>query len=149
MMDKRVKKAIKTTVIVLISPFILIFLAYLILYITMPISRSNESVREYVLDKIPIGTSREEAISMVDDHWKWEVEMFIDHGLRLHDNYTGVNLSRMYIEKNDIELIGEKTILVYLGEFYSPFHTAVFAYLAFDENDKLIEVGISRDVDAP
>ncbi len=44
-------------------------------------------------------------------------------------------------------IVGKKVIFVELGEFHSPFHTIVFAYLAFDENDCLIEVAIRRDID--
>lgn len=44
-------------------------------------------------------------------------------------------------------IVGKKVIFVELGEFHSPFHTIVFSYLAFDENDCLIEVAIRRDID--
>ena len=41
-----------------------------------------------------------------------------------------------------------KSMFVELGEFYCLFHTAVFIYTAFDEDDKLIEIVIRRDVDS-
>ena len=43
----------------------------------------------------------------------------------------------------------EEMMSVELGEYSLSFHTAVFAYLAFDENRQLIDAAIRRDIDAP
>ena len=143
------RKLRKITFIILISPFVLILLTYSILFITTPISRSNKSVREYVLDTIPLGTSYNDTTEIINSHDKWKFKYeYIDHGLILHDNYQAIDLSKSYIEEQDIDVIGEKMICIKLGEYYSPFYTVTFAYLAFNETDELIEVGIIRDVDA-
>ena len=47
------------------------------------------------------------------------------------------------------QIVGVQSICVELGKFYGPLHTEIFVYLAFDEDDKLIEVSIRRDIDAP
>jgi hypothetical protein len=146
-MKNKFKKIIKTVVIIIVSLILLPFVSYGILLITVPISRSNESVRNYVFRQIPIGTRYNEVVEIIDNHDKWEIIRYIDNGLVLRDNYRGKDPSKASVEKYNLEVIGEKMILIELGEFYAPFHTSVQAYLTFDENDMLIEVGIRRDID--
>lgn len=153
-MKKNIKKAIKRILVIFISIVMLPFLAYGILLLTVPISRSNESVRSYVLSKIPMGTSWDNAVELIDKKG-WKIELTdIEHGLRI--NAAG----KAYFASDDemingaedpenVRIVGTKSMFVKLGEYDAPFNTAVFAWLAFDENNELVEAVIRRDIDAP
>lgn len=148
------KKAIKRIVIILIVIVALPFLAYGLLLLTTPISRSDESVRDYVFRQIPAGTSWEDAIAIIEEE-EWEIEeTSTDSGLRINDvagNVSFATSEEMLYGVNDSEttrIVGTQAMYVRLGEYYGPFHEAVFAYLAFDENGELVEVAIRRDIDA-
>ena len=148
------KKAIKRIVIILIVIVALPFLAYGLLLLTTPISRSDESVRDYVFRQIPAGTSWEDAIAIIEEE-EWEIEeISTDSGLRINDvagNVSFATSEEMLYGVKDSEttrIVGTQAMYVRLGEYYGPFHEAVFAYLAFDENGELVEVAIRRDIDA-
>lgn len=149
-MNDRSKKNIKRIVIVAVSLIILPFLAYGILLLTIPISRSREEVRSYVLGSMPMGTSWNEALNIIDDK-KWEIQCtHPDRGLIINYKAGYAEFaSDDDITNSDRIKVGTKSMFIELGEFYAPFHNAVFAYLAFDEEDKLIEIHLRKDIDAP
>ena len=118
-----------------------------------PLSRSNKSVRNHVLEQIPIGTSWDESIKIIKKE-TWEIKQTnAEYGLRINDKAENVSFASQedMAERNNsnIRIVGSEAMFVELGEYYAPFNTAVFAYLAFDENEQLIEVAIRRDIDAP
>ncbi|MDE6670806.1 MAG: hypothetical protein K2K16_01275 [Ruminococcus sp.] len=140
-------KFIKVVLIVIIS-----VLAYVLLWTFFPIVLSNKSVRNYVIREISIGTSWEDATKIINEN-KWVIKIVdIEHGLEINDSAESVDFASTDEMSNGSKyassrIVGKKAMFVELGEFYSPFHTAVFAYLAFDENDSLMEVAIRRDID--
>lgn len=149
------KKAIKRTLIILVAIIMLPFIAFGILLLVVPISRPDDSVRNYVLRQIPMGTSWDYADEIIGKK-KWLiVETSVERGLRINDGAGNAGFASDDEMLNGAEnpkkvrIVGTKAMFVELGEFYGPFHTAVFAYLAFDENNELVEVAIRRDIDAP
>ena len=79
--------------------------------------------------------------NIVDKDKKWEtICTYTDRGIRIDDDGSGI-----YTEKDSV---GAKTMLIELFQYHAPFDTSVQAYLVFDKNDKMITVGIRRDVDA-
>lgn len=148
------KKTIKRIVIILILIVALPLLAYVLLLLTTPISRSDESVRDYVFKQIPAEISWEDAIAIIEEE-EWEIEeISTDSGLRINDvagNVSFATAEEMLYgakEPDTTRIVGTQAMLVRLGELYRPFHEAVFAYLAFDEKGELVEVTIRRDIDA-
>ncbi|MDE7121611.1 MAG: hypothetical protein K2O42_05565 [Oscillospiraceae bacterium] len=125
---------------------VILLLSLILQFLTIPISRPDNAVRSYVLHKIPINTSWDETVSIIDNE-SWKIVSTHDGGLRINYEAQHVDFDFQH-GANKGKLVGVKSMEVKLGEFYSPFHTAVFAYIAFDENDKLIEVYIRRDIDA-
>lgn len=150
-----IKKAIKRTLIILVTIVMLPFLAFGILLLVVPISRPDDSVRNYVLKQIPMGTNWDNADEIIGKK-KWLIlETHLESGLRINDGAGNAGFAsddEMLNGAEDpekVRIVGTKAMFVELGEFYGPFQTAVFAYLAFDENDELVEVAIRRDIDAP
>ncbi len=153
-MKNKLKKVTKIVVIVMVSLILLPFVAYGIQLLTVPISRPNEAVRSYFYRKVPVGTSWDEVLEIIDDKgWKIK-ELDTEHGLCIYDGAgatafaTEDRLARREKSPSKSRVVGVKSMFVELGEFYGPFHNAVFVYIAFDEDDKLIEVTIRRDIDS-
>lgn len=149
------KKIIKVPVFFLIL-FVLYLLMFDIILLFIPISRSGNSVRDYILKKIPMGTSWNDTIKIVENNKKWNIyEDTTEFGISIEPE-TKFALIGDY-QNSDMEYIGEKSMKIYLGEYYAPLppflfiptSNVVFAYLAFDKDDKLIEIGIQKEIDGP
>lgn len=147
------KKAIKYLCSTLLSLVGICCLAIGLFFLFVPLARTDKGVCNYVLRKIPIGTSMEAVVAIAEKE-SWEIrEMHNERGLRINDSSGNVSVASKDemlngVENNRVRIVGEKAMVIKLGEFYAPFHTAVFAYLAFDENCELVEVSIRRDIDA-
>ncbi len=152
-MKKKFKKGIKIVVIVMVSLILLPFVAFGVQLLTVPISRPNEAVRSYFYRKVPVGTRWDEVLEIIDDKG-WEIkELHTDYGLCIYNEATTFfatddELASREKSTAKSRVVGVKSMFVELGEFYGPFHNAVFVYIAFDEDDKLIEVTIRRDIDS-
>lgn len=141
--DPKTNKKFKNIVTILFVVIIILF-PWLV---KLPISLPDLAVRNYVLHKLPPGTSRDETVSAIDGE-RWKLVSTHDRGLRI--NYKAHNADFDFEYGANIgELVGVRSMKIKLGEFYAPFHTAVFAYLAFDESDRLTEVFVYREIEAP
>lgn len=147
------KKVLKFLLIFLISLVVICSLAIGMFFLCVPLARTDKGVCNYVLRKIPIGTGMEEVVTIAENE-AWEIrEMHNERGLCINDRAGSVSVASKDEMINGVQykndrIVGEKAMVIKLGEFYAPFHTAVFAYLAFDENCELVEVSIRRDIDA-
>ena len=150
---KKAKKKTHVVIIVLLSIIVITFIVYVSILLIVPISRSNESVRKYVLNRIPIGTSWSDSIRSIEEN-KWIIkETNLEYGLRINDQAENVSFASskdtFNDKRDDIRIVGSKAMSVKLGEYSLPFHTAVFVFLAFDDKNQLIDMAIRRDIDAP
>lgn len=146
------KRIIKILFCFLFSLVLICSLAIGMFFLFVPLARTDKGVCNYVLRKIPIGTGMEEVVTVAEKE-AWEIrDLYNERGLRINDNGSVSVASKDEMldgaENNRVRIVGEKAMVIELGEFYGPFHTAVFAYLAFDENQELVEVSIRRDIDA-
>lgn len=153
-MKINIKKALKPILIILVAIVMFPFFTFGVLLLVVPISRSNEAVRNYVLRQIPMETNWDDTMKIIDEK-NWAIEHTdLKHGLLIYDSAEAVEFATDYAmelrEKapSESRVAGVKAMFIELGEYYAPFHTAVFAYLAFDENNELIEVAIRRDIDS-
>ena len=148
------KKAFKWILIVLAAIVILPVLLYGIFRLAVPISRSDEGVRAYVLHQIPMGTGWDDAISVAEDK-EWQIrETRTDRGLHINEEAGMARFASEEEMRNgpeneeNVRIVGEQAMFVHLGEYSELFCVDVLAYLAFDENGELVEVAIKRYVDA-
>ena len=147
------RKAMKYFLISLLSLVVICCVATGLFFLCVPLARTDKGVCNYVLRKIPIGTGMEEVVTVAEKE-SWEIrEMYNERGLHINDSagYASIASKDEMLngsENSNVRIVGKKAMLIELGEFYGPFHTAIFAYLAFDVNCELIEVSIRRDIDA-
>ena len=94
--------------------------------------KSEEKIQENLLKVTPLGTSMEDVLRVIEINKKWELVW-----ISTEYPHNDTNLHADYI-------IGDKSIKAYIGNFGIIFETSVEAYWGFDENDKLIEIGIRK-----
>ncbi|MDE5737639.1 MAG: hypothetical protein K2H93_04660 [Oscillospiraceae bacterium] len=123
-----------------------IFFCYGMFLFFVPISRSDKAVRQYLLRKIPLGTSWNETIQIIEKNEKWELEYKSQtYGVVKYKSFDHFLIGNTQ-DENKVQ-IGEQSMVVYLGEYYFPNSHVVKAYLAFDKDGNLIEIGINKDID--
>ncbi len=150
-MKLTIKRIIKFTI-----ALVLIIISLLVIqYIAVPISRPYGSIRNYVLKVIPVGTSWDVCQQISNDKG-WKVEQTSDRGLNVNVNYE--DREAHIASEEDIrdgvkfpyrQILGDKSMLIYLGRYHNPLITDVYAYLAFDKNGELVDAFIRKDIDAP
>ncbi|MCR4686654.1 MAG: hypothetical protein K5659_03730 [Lachnospiraceae bacterium] len=117
-----------------------------------PLTHSNNSVKKYVLRTIPIGTTYDEVLKITEKKG-WEIEYENENrGLMVivsedraiyYDDYELDAIN----ENPNLRISGSKSLQVLLGEYYNPFPAAVYAWMVFDDQGKMTELFISRDID--
>ena len=124
----------KTIIGALITFLIIVGILTLVILLN-PLRKSEDKIKEDILTLTPIGASMEEVIKTISNTKKWEM---VGINLTHPSEYTDLSLD---------QIIGSKSIKAHIGRYYSPFVTDVEVYWGFDEEDKLIEVGIRITVD--
>ncbi|MCR4686647.1 MAG: hypothetical protein K5659_03695 [Lachnospiraceae bacterium] len=149
--SKNIKKVMCIIGILVLIPFVTLFFYF----IFVPLGRTDKGVQKYVLRRVPIGTDYKEVLNIIEQQ-SWRItDVDNDGGLLINETYYTASFAsystdlERFVKQPNIRLSGVKAVLVRLGEFYIPAPTVVYAYMAFDENDQLLEVVIRRDVDGP
>ena len=125
-------KYIKLVFVSLVLAFV--FMMSVVMPIINPLYRSEEKIREYVLEITPIGTSMDEVLAVIEKQEKWKLRHVIHENGYLNSDYASSN--------SEYTIVGEKHILVRLGITWW-FAYGVYAYLGFDSHEMLIDARIS------
>jgi len=99
-----------------------------------PLRRSNETIRENILKITPLGTSMEDVIKAIEENG-WELDY-------VNEMYGFGRTESGYRITDKPDLYGVKSVGATLGIYYTPFITYVEVGWGFDENSKLINVGV-------
>ena len=129
-----------------------ICLPFAAFYLFQPLSRPDRNVRNYVLKRLPIGTSMDEALKTIEQNG-WSIKQTnTEYGLRINDRATYADFATQAdlsdTDNDHIRIVGSQSMYAELGEYHVPLDTVVSAYFAFDENGRLAEIVIRRDIDA-
>lgn len=106
-----------------------------------PLTKSEEQIREKLLEETPFGTHMEDVIKYIGSKKKlskkkWEVT-YISHE-------HGFTHQRVYPRR----IVGEKSIRASLGDYGIIFETNVTVFWGFDENSKLIDIWVWKTIDS-
>jgi len=123
------KKKIVIFILLVIS---IVIIVLVIRMLSNPLRKSEEDMRETILELTPIGMSMDDVIKVIEDKDEWKLR-HIWHEYGYRDYSQGE--------------IGVKSIRVYLGE-YNLSTTGVSVFWGFDENSKLIDVYVLKESDA-
>ena len=105
--------------------------------------RSSEQIREDMLKLTPIGTSMDDVLEVITNNQKWKIRYIREWvGFRM----TGGRPSEGVPDSNNN--VGVKSIRVYLGQYGIIFATGVSVFYGFDEDSKLIEIGVKKETDS-
>ena len=131
---------------IIISCF-LIILVTVILGVTIkkfsnPLRKSEERIREDMLELTPIGMSMGEVVEVIKSNEEWTIDWIT------YDYGYGLDRAGSPGEDYHVE-IGEKSIRIYIGKYnvgiIVPVH--VIVYYGFDEDSQLIDIAVRKDMD--
>lgn len=110
-----------------------------------PLRASEDVIRERILKATPTGTSMEEVIDIIDSQEAWEL-LWIDSDKGFSAQWTHLNYT---VHRDGRYIVGEKSIKVFLGEYFSlrTFCTPVSVFWGFDEKGILVDVQAIKEAD--
>ncbi|MCL2672288.1 MAG: hypothetical protein FWF10_09690 [Clostridiales bacterium] len=134
----------KTTWIFLFAALLIIIIALTLIFSLhsgrINLRKSNEDIREDLIEITPLGMNMEDVLKVIEGNRKWELEW-------ARDNY-GYGISPDGPGEGHAESVGVKSIRACIGEYGFIFRTYVVVYWGFDEDSKLIDIAVRKDVDA-
>ncbi len=128
------RKMIKYVLVI----FVIIVMFSILIEFLNPLRRSDEKIREEILDVTPIGSSIEDVIRVIENkkNWKW-------------NGRVQPNGFSKTIAGRPTTVVGSQSIRVFVGEYRNIFATTVTVFWGFNENSKLIDVWVWKTTDVP
>ena len=126
------KKVLIGISIILLSVFWIVVITAVVKVQLNPLNRSNDKIRESILEMTPIGTSMSDVREFIINNEEWEMSEVHNHGILMGEiGKTG-------------DPIGTQSITTRIGKYTKLWEISVKAYWAFDKNSELIEVRVVR-----
>lgn len=121
----------------------------ILLCATNPLIRSSDAIRQWLLRKTPLGSSREEVLEIIAvEGWRLLEDQ---HRTGVWYGFAEEHARLGPVQRNargDLS-VGVDRVRATIGEYPSPiFTTSVEVYWAFDENGNLINVLVRKTTDA-
>jgi len=128
---------------IVICALLAIVLVAISISLSNPLRRSQEKIKESILELTPIGMGMDDVLKVIENNKRWEIRY-----VRYDFGYRRPGIP----DPADVALgrgtyIGEKSIRVFLGDYRNIFITSVTVFWGFDENSKLIDVYVWKDAD--
>ena len=121
-----------------------IALVIAIIILSNPLRRSEETIRDRLLELTPIGMSMEDVIKVIESNKSWQI-VSISH--KFGYVRPGPPDPADYAS-GKMTIIGEKSIRVSLGEYRGFWLVSVTAFWGFDKDANLIDVYVWKVGDA-
>lgn len=99
-----------------------------------PLRKSEEDIRTAILEITPIGMSIDDALSTIENKGWTTV------GINRLRGVSSVEIQRLN------ENVGTQSIKANIGRYTTFFETQVLAWWAFDEDSKLVDVFVRKDI---
>lgn len=110
-----------------------------------PLRRSEEQIRENLLKITPIGTNMEDVVQVVENNKDWTARGTFDSGYLMINGRPRQPSSYSSTVDN---VVGASSMQVDIGEYRTIFATDVIVFYAFDEEFKLIDITVCKEVDS-
>jgi len=108
-----------------------------------PLSKSDEEIRQSVLQITPIGTNMDSVVKVIESKKEWKTTyVSYEHGVSYGD--LGYPDKPEDIALNRETIVGKKSIRVLIGEYNNPALVYVTAFWGFDKDSKLIDVYVTK-----
>ena len=143
----------------MIAIFVLIIIiggVFVAISLSNPMRKSEAVVRDYILELTPVGTSKEKVIKFIENnaqqykdhrHYDWFINYeTYDHGMKV-DSGRAMLPAHGY-EYDESELTGKETIEAAVSAYIKFFEVTVLGCWAFDEDGKLVDVGVYKSSDS-
>jgi len=115
------------------------------------LSRPESAIRRDMLIITPIGTSMDDVLKVIEERG-WHLTYarktagYFLYSRALRDHVSDVATSRQLESGRSVE-IGTQSIRIHLGRYRVILDIYVDVYFAFDDDSKLIDVAIRREMD--
>ena len=119
----------------------LVLVVALCLLSNSPYRRSEDYIKSWIKEQLPVGTEKEEVLAWLADERGLDSFREIDGG---YDSYYDYTLTEEEREKN--EIIGVTSIHAFYS-YKRIFDVDGTIFFGFDENDRLVAVGVQEDCD--
>jgi len=136
----------KRSKVMFVAIFFLVILVIPIGLLSNPLRMPDRFVRYNLLRTLQLGTTFEDAIQIIEANENWQT-ITINRGrgfLMLHGRPSISSPS----DRLGGYVVGEQFIRVHIGHYRYVFRRDVVAYLAFDADGYLIEIAVTRQIDA-
>jgi len=111
------------------------------------LSRPESAIRRDLLRITPIGTSKEEVLSVIEERGWTLMWTRVTAGYFLNRGRVGDGPNPFMVESGESFEIGTQSLRMHLGRFRMILDIDVCAYYAFDEDSKLVDIAIRREMD--
>ena len=137
------KKSLRITIAILLIIVLTLALCALIgcFHFINPFHRSDESIKSWIKEQLPVGTDKEAVRAWLAQYPELETNEY-DSGYFLSEDYTLTEEERREDGRVGVTRICASTSYQYL------FVTHVDIFFGFDENDRLVDVGVRSDTDS-
>ena len=118
---------------------------------TINLRESEENIRENIFKITPIGSNIEKVIEIIESNEKWknEYERFErGYALKSIGNPPEGYFPTVYYSNEESNVIGVYSIRANIGTYHNFFRRDVLVYWGFDEDLKLIDIAVHKDVDS-
>lgn len=142
---KRILIYILIPILIPILLFLLCLLAAVVIMFTNPLAKSEEQIKESLLELTPIGTSLDDVLDLVKSKIEWRIKR-VNYGQDGYGSYARYNQFSSSLNRDDLNNL--KSIKVYIGEYFNIFMTSVHVKWEFDENSKLNDIEVTKYVNS-
>ena len=131
-----------------VAIFISIILVILIVLFSNPLRMPNWLLRLHLLNTMPIGTNIEDITTIVNERSGWRMEPIRGGGFIVSPAWPHSPYFPVFPNISQENMIGVQSTRIHLGHYRYIFQRDVLAYLAFDFDGYLIEIAVTRQIDA-
>lgn len=146
-------ESMKKIIIFALLALLIVTVIIVLVSLSNPLRKPQEEIMENILTLTPIGTSKDDVIKVIEENEQWYknykyLEQYgkyehYDRGYLMRNGYP-VMAYGSFKNLDETDIVGKETIKATIGQYTRFINVTVFAYWAFDEDAKLVDVAIMK-----